>query len=84
MSDPGLGEGLAALFVLVFVFLAARAFVRGTRAMFAWAGQSGPIGVMLMLALWIFALPFMAVLAVIGGFLGYRRRGVSHRAEEDT
>ena len=60
------------LVVLVFVLLPlgallAAAFCAGTVAMFAWANQAGPIGFMLMLALWIFAFPVMAVIAVIVG-----------------
>ena len=55
------------LVVLPLIALLAGAFCAGAVAMFAWAGQAGPIGFMLMLALWIFAFPVMAVTAVIIG-----------------
>lgn len=52
--------------VIVGLFLV-WSFVVGALAMFAWASEGGPIGCMIMLALWIFALPVMAVLALIVG-----------------
>lgn len=60
------------LLVVVFVMLPlgallAAAFCAGAVAMFSWANQADPIGFMLMLALWIFAFPVMAVIAVIVG-----------------
>ena len=65
----------AVLVVLVVLLLRVGAllavvFCGGAVVMFAWAGQAGPIGFMLMLALWIFAFPVMAVIAMIVGILG--------------
>ena len=45
------------------------AFVIGALGMFAWANDGGPVGCMTMLALWIFAFPVMAVLALIWGIV---------------
>ena len=65
MTEPALWL-LVAGAVIVGLFLV-WSFVVGALAMFAWASEGGPIGCMGMLALWIFALPVMAVLALIVG-----------------
>ena len=53
--------------VIVGIFLA-WSFLVGALCSFRWAnGEGGAIGSMIMLALWIFAFPVMAVLALIIG-----------------
>ena len=41
----------------------------GFRAMFEWAAQAGPLGVMAMGALILFAFPVMLIIAIGVGFL---------------
>ncbi len=57
-------------------------FVVGAGLMFAWAyGGGGAIGGMLMLALWIFAFPVMAVLALIVGIAVIVKKKFDDRKE---
>ena len=77
MEESTLWWLLAALAAWVIIFVLAPlalfgfgAFIAGTIAMFAWAsGGGGVIGTMLMLALWIFALPVMAIIALVVGLV---------------
>lgn len=65
MDDTTLWLIIAGIAIALFL---AWAFVVGAASMFVWAGdEGGGVGCMIMLALWIFAFPVMAVLALIFG-----------------
>ena len=51
-----------AISILIFGFL-------GALAQFAWAAESGFIGVIIFVAAWVFLFPVMAIWAVIWGFI---------------
>ncbi len=77
----GLVPPIIALFLLFLAVYAITSGIIGAGRLFAraWEG-GGVIGVLLMLALWIFAFPIMAVLALIAGIANkkFNRRKESH------
>jgi hypothetical protein len=60
------------LFVLVFLLLHIRSFVRNTLGaaalLFSWATRAGFVGFVAYLAAWAFMFPIMAVLCAVAGF----------------
>ena len=69
MSDPVAVIVLivVAIFVLSIAFYCLAALLAGIGAMFEWSFEGGVVGTLIMLALWIFAFPVMAILAVLLG-----------------
>ena len=57
--------------------------VSGFAATFRWALMRGPVGVLVMLVLWVTAFPVMAVLALVFGIRGRDEREPPGTAERD-